>query len=52
MCFLEFLFLFRQSIKFPEQNIKQSEIGIGDKQLSVELYINIIMIRNYQKYFW
>ena len=29
----------RWSSKFPQQNIDQSEIGIGDKKLSVELCI-------------
>ena len=24
---------------FPQQNINQSETGIGDKELSVELYV-------------
>ena len=29
---------FQRSVKFPEQNINQSETRIGDKKLSMELY--------------
>ena len=36
--FLSFLLLFWWSIEFPQQNINQSETGIGDKKLSEELY--------------
>ena len=34
-----FLSLFFQSIKFPQQNINESGIRIGDKKLSVALYV-------------
>ena len=46
-CFLAFFVFshshsfFWWSIKFPQQNIDQSETGISDKKLSVELYDNI-----------
>ena len=33
-----FRFFFWSSIKFPQQNINQSESGIGDTKLSVELF--------------
>ena len=33
------LFVKAWSIKFPQQNITQSEIGIDDKKLSVELHV-------------
>ena len=36
-CFYHFHFFFWWSIKFPQENINQSEIEIGDKYLSVEL---------------
>ena len=36
--FYHFGFIFWWSIKFPQQNINQSETGIGDKELPVELY--------------
>ena len=35
--FFSFFFSFR-SIKFPQQNLNQSETGIGDKNLSVKLH--------------
>ena len=35
---LSFSVLFLWTIKLPQQNINQSEIGIGDEKLSVELY--------------
>ena len=35
--FLLLSFLFWRSIKFPQQNINQSEARLGDKKLSVEL---------------
>ena len=38
LCFYHFRF-FLWSIKFPQQNIGHSEIGINDKKLSVELYV-------------
>ena len=38
--FNHFDILFWISIKFPQQNINQSETEIGDKKLSVELYVN------------
>ena len=31
-----FYFFFWWSLKFPQENIKQSEIGIGDKKFSAE----------------
>ena len=37
LCFHHFYFFFWWSIKFPEQNINQSDTGIGDENLSVEL---------------
>ena len=36
-----FTFFFLASIKFPQQNINQSETGIGDMKLSVELYVYV-----------
>ena len=39
-CFYYFGILLRISIKFPQRNINQSKTGIGDKKLSVELYVN------------
>ena len=36
--FYHFHFFFWQSIKFEQQNINQSETGIDDKKLSMELY--------------
>ena len=36
--FLSFLFFFCSSLKFPQQNINQSEAWIGGFELSVELY--------------
>ena len=36
--FFSFSFRFWWSIKFPQQNINQSETEIGDKKLSVQLY--------------
>ena len=38
ICFYHFHFSFWWSTKFPQQNINQSETGIGEKKLSVELY--------------
>ena len=38
LCFLHFHFFLWWSIKFPQQNINQSETGIGGRKLSVELY--------------
>ena len=40
LCFYNFHFIFWWSIKFPLQNINQSETRIGDKKLSEELYSN------------
>ena len=37
--FLSFSFIFLISIEFPEQNINKSETGLGDKELSVEVYV-------------
>ena len=40
-CFsYHFDILFWISIKFSQQNINQSETQVGDKNLSVELYVN------------
>ena len=38
--FVFFIYFFGWSIKFPQQNINQSEIGTGDKKLSEELYVS------------
>ena len=40
ICIFIILIFFWQSIKFPQHNINQSETGIGDKILSVELFVN------------
>ena len=38
ICFFHFLFFFfRWSIKFPQQKVNQSEIGKGDKKVSMEI---------------
>ena len=65
--FLSFLFLIWWSIEFPQQNINQWKTDIGDKKLSVELYVSIgvwkiwlikdifgwyIKIKNFPKYIW
>ena len=44
-CYFHFFFLW--SIKFPQQNINQSEIGIGDKKLLVELLAEYGSIANF-----
>ena len=44
-CFYHFNFLFWWSIEFPQQNISQSETGIGDRKLSVELCVIEITLR-------
>ena len=38
---LSFIF-FRNIIKFSEQNNNQSETGIGDTKLSMELYVTLV----------
>ena len=38
VCFYQFQFFLWWSIKFSQQNTDQSEAGIGDAKLSVELY--------------
>ena len=38
-CFYHFHFSFWWSIKFPQQNIHQSETRIGDRKLWLELYV-------------
>ena len=43
--FFDFYFFFRQSIKFPQQNINQSETGIGDMKLSPAMYDHINLSR-------
>ena len=35
-----FFFFFWWIVKFSKQNINQSETGIGDQKLSMELYVN------------
>ena len=42
LCFYHFHFFFWWAIKFPQQSINQLETGIGDKKLSVKLYVNSI----------
>ena len=37
--FYHIIFFFFFSIEFAQQNIHQSETGIGDKKLSVQLYV-------------
>ena len=52
--FIYFISFFWWSIAFPQQNINQSETGIGDKILSVQLYVTGIITNltsNY-KYWW
>ena len=46
--FLSFPFLFLMKIEFLQQNINQSESGIGDKKLSVELYVTCNIQSNKQ----
>ena len=41
--FLSFSFLFLLSIELPQKNSHRSETGIGDKKLSVELYVTLAM---------
>ena len=41
LCFYHSHFSFLWSIRFPQQNINQTETRIGDKKLSVELYDHI-----------
>ena len=41
LCFYHFHFFCWWSIKFLEQDINQTETGIGDKKFSVEMYTNI-----------
>ena len=36
---LPFSFLYLRTIKFPQQNINQSETRIGNKNFSVEMYV-------------
>ena len=40
LCFNHFNFFFLRSIKFPEQNINESETA--DKKLLIELYVRSI----------
>ena len=42
MCFYYFQFFFRWSIKFPLQNINQSETEICGQKLSVEMYALVL----------
>ena len=39
MCFYHFHFHFHFKYQIPQQNINPLETGIGDKKLSVELYV-------------
>ena len=41
LCFYYFQFFFGWSIKFPLQNINQSEAEIRDRKLSVEMYVSV-----------
>ena len=43
MCFYHFHFFFCWSIELPQKNSHRSETGIGDKKLSVELYVTLAM---------
>ena len=43
--FFDFYSFFWQSIKFPQQNINQSETGIGDMKLSLAMYDHINLSR-------
>ena len=47
MCFYYFQFFFRWSIKFPLQNINQSETEIRGRKLSVEMYVSLLFILKY-----
>ena len=42
---ISFFFFCLLSIELPPQNIHQSETGIGDKKLSWELYVRIVLRR-------
>ena len=42
--FYHFYFVFWWSIEFPQKNIDQSKTGIGDKKLSVELYVYLFKV--------
>ena len=39
ICFYHFHFFSWWSVEFPQQNINQTETGIGDKNLSPDLYV-------------
>ena len=41
LCFYYFQFFFRRSIKFPLQNINQSETEIRGRKMSVEMYVSV-----------
>ena len=47
MCFYYFSFFFRWSIKFPLQNINQSETEIHGRKLSVEIYVSVLFKLKY-----
>ena len=47
MCFHHFHFFFWCSIEFLQHNINQSETRIGDKKLSVELYVILSCVTSY-----
>ena len=47
MCFYYFQFFFRWSIKFPLQNINQSETEIRGRKLSVEMYVSVLFKLKY-----
>ena len=47
LCFYYFQFFFRWSIKFPLQNINQSETEIRGRKLSVEMYVSVLFKLKY-----
>ena len=47
--FIVFISFCRQTIKFPQQNINQSETWIGGFQLSVELYAKFVAVLKKKK---
>ena len=47
MCFYYFQFFFRWSIKFPPQDINQSETEICGRKLSVEMYVSVLFKLKY-----
>ena len=47
VCFYYFQFFFRWSIKFPRQNINQSETEIRGRKLPVEMYVSVLFKLKY-----